>query len=104
MNHVTICGLIVSILCLAAAAAPAATVWMDAAEVDALGQTLDDACVRMYADNSKGAETLTVNTTGFPTPSATPHIPLATILTAAGEYDFADIIDHRARAMYSVLG
>jgi len=47
--------------------------------------------------------TLTVNTSGFPDPSATPHIPLATIATSAGEYAHDDIADHRGRAIYSVL-
>ena len=37
--------------------------------------------------------TLTVNITGFPDPDATPHVPLATILTAGGTYDFDDITD-----------
>jgi hypothetical protein len=46
---------------------------------------------------------LTVNQTGFPVPSVTPHIPLATIVTAAGAYDFANITDYRARAVYTVL-
>ncbi|MFA6133389.1 MAG: hypothetical protein WC869_05155 [Phycisphaerae bacterium] len=55
--------------------------------------------------------TLTVNTSGFPVPSATPHIPLATIATGtasaggvAGSYDFADITDYRGRAFVSVAG
>ena len=54
---------------------------------------------------------LTVNTTGFPVPSTTPHIPLATIVTAGGDYDGRDVadggdIDHtyRARAIYQVCG
>lgn len=47
--------------------------------------------------------TLTVNTTGFLTPSATPNIPLATILTAAGEYACDDITDYRSRALFAVL-
>ena len=52
--------------------------------------------------------TLTVNTTGFPTPSVTPHIPLATILTAAGDYDGrdlsegGDITDYRGRTIFGV--
>ena len=45
---------------------------------------------------------LTVNTTGFPTDAA--HVPLATILTdASGEFDFADITDYRARAIFSTV-
>jgi len=47
--------------------------------------------------------TLTVNTTGYPDPSATPHVPLATIETADGAFDLADITDHRGRAFLAVL-
>ena len=46
--------------------------------------------------------TLTVATDAFPLPSVTPHIRLATIETADGTYDFADIDDHRGTAMISV--
>jgi len=49
------------------------------------------------------AGTLTVNTTGFPTPSTTPHVPLATIVTAAGTYDVDDITDYRTRAIFSAI-
>jgi len=48
------------------------------------------------------AGALTVNTTGFPVPSVTPHIPLATIVTAAGSYDFDDMTDYRGRAIFGV--
>jgi hypothetical protein len=48
--------------------------------------------------------TLTVATDGFPVPSVTPHIPLAVITVADGTYDFADLVDHRGRALFSVLG
>jgi len=48
------------------------------------------------------AGTLTVNITGFPTPSETPHIPLATILTASGAFDRGDITDYRGRAIFQV--
>jgi len=48
--------------------------------------------------------TLTVNTTGFPVPSLTPHIPLATIVTSAGQYTHSDITDHRSGALFHVLG
>jgi len=48
------------------------------------------------------AGTLTVNITGFPTPSATPHVPLATILTASGAYALSDITDYRGRAIFQV--
>ncbi len=50
------------------------------------------------------AGTLTKNTTGFPVPSVTPHIPLATIVTASGSYDHADITDYRGRGLWSVCG
>ncbi len=46
---------------------------------------------------------LIVNTTGFPNPATTAHIPLAAITTAAGAYDLDDIVDHRGRAIFSVL-
>ena len=36
----------------------------------------------IYLAVSGATATLTVNTTGFPNPSATPHIPLATIVTS----------------------
>ena len=49
--------------------------------------------------------TLTVNLTGFPTPSVTPHIPLATIAVGSesdaavsGEYNRIDIVDFRGHA------
>ncbi len=55
--------------------------------------------------------TLTVNTTGFPTPSTTAHVPLAMIATGtasaagvSGAYDHGDITDYRGRAIFSVLG
>ena len=54
--------------------------------------------------------TLTVNTTGFPDPSATPHLPLATIAVGSvseaqidDEYDFVDITDYRGMSMFGVL-
>jgi hypothetical protein len=55
------------------------------------------------------AGTLTVNTTGFPDPSTTPHIRLATIATGSesaaavsGEYDFADMVDYRSTGLFRV--
>ncbi len=45
------------------------------------------------------AGTLTVNTTGFPDPATTAHLPLATIVTSAGSYGFADLTDYRGRAL-----
>ena len=56
------------------------------------------------------AGTLTVNTTGFPAPSVTPHIPLATIVTSAGAYDGrdlsegGDITDYRGGMFINVAG
>jgi len=47
---------------------------------------------------------LTVNTTGFLTPSETPHLPLATILTADGKYALSDITDYRGRILLKVIG
>lgn len=49
------------------------------------------------------AGTLTVNITGFPNPSTTPHVPLATILTASGAYAWSDITDYRDRALFAAL-
>lgn len=52
--------------------------------------------------------TLTVNTTGFPVPSETPHIRLATILTADGTYDGrsvadgGDVTDYRGTSLFQV--
>ena len=43
--------------------------------------------------------TLVDNVTGFP---STPHIPLATILTASGDYAYSDITDCRGRAVFGV--
>ncbi len=52
------------------------------------------------------AGTLTVSTTGFPVPSVTPHIPLATIVTSGGLYsiDDGDITDYRGRGFLTVCG
>jgi hypothetical protein len=53
--------------------------------------------------------TLTVNTTGFPTPSATAHVRLATIAVGSdsaagisGEYNQVDIVDYRGTAFIGV--
>jgi len=55
--------------------------------------------------------TLTKNTTGFPVPSVTPHIRLATIATGSasgagvsGEYAYTDITDKRKPGFLSVSG
>ena len=47
--------------------------------------------------------TLTVNITGFPDPSETPHVPLATIEAGADDYAFSDLTDYRGRALLQVL-
>ena len=47
--------------------------------------------------------TLVVSTAGFPSAGATPHIPLATIVTAGGAYSHADITDYRGRSMFRPL-
>jgi len=73
------------------------------------GQSLaDDATNYIYLTS---AGVLTINTTGFPTPSSTAHVRLATIATgtasaggASGSYDFADITDVRGSAFASILG
>jgi hypothetical protein len=49
------------------------------------------------------AGVLTVNQTGFPAASAGGHIPLATIVTSAGDYDPAAVIDYRGRALYRAV-
>lgn len=61
----------------------------------------DDATSAVYllADG-----TLAVSQAGFPDPAATPYLPLATITTANGGYAHADIVDHRGRAIFRVLG
>jgi hypothetical protein len=50
--------------------------------------------------------TLTVNTSGFPAPSAQPHVPLAEITTAAGSYSpsAGDLLDCRGGAMFTPVG
>jgi len=75
----------------------------------ASGQSLaNDATNYIYLT---AAGTLTVNTTGFPGPSTTPHLPLATIAVGSeseaqvdDEYDFVDITDYRGVSMFRVLG
>ena len=81
------------------------------------GRFMDGSTARNYAGASAQAltnnqtnyiyltagATLTVNITGFPDPDATPHVPLATILTAGGTYDFDDITDYRGRALLQLL-
>jgi len=80
------------------------------------GRFCDGATARSYAGSTGNAltnnqtnyiylltdGTLTINTTGFPAAGTTPHIPLATITTAAGDYaPDADVTDYRARSLYA---
>ena len=73
----------------------------------ATGQDLTDNAVNYVYLTAAGV--LTVNTSAFPDPSATPHIPLATVATGTqsaagvqGQYDHADITDYRGRALLTV--
>ncbi|MGA2265404.1 MAG: hypothetical protein ABSH10_03125 [Phycisphaerae bacterium] len=75
----------------------------------ASGQDLTDNAVNAIYLAATGV--LTVGTSGFPAPSATPHIPLATIATGtasaagiSGKYAHQDITDYRGRALYKVCG
>ena len=43
-------------------------------------------------------DSVTVNTTGFPTDGSF-HVPLATIVTAAGAYSHSDLTDYRGRSI-----
>ena len=63
----------------------------------------DDATNYIYLDIDSAALRLVCNTTGLPDASATPHIPLATILTADGGYGFDDITDLRASGVFALL-
>lgn len=68
----------------------------------ATAQTLtDDATNYIYL---AATGTLTKNTSGFPTPSVTPHIPLATVATASGVYLYTAITDCRDRAIFAIAG
>lgn len=70
----------------------------------AAGQVLSDNAVNsIYLTCDAGVATLGVSTTGWPTPSTTPHWPLAVIRTGsesaagdAGQYDHGDVTDVRA--------
>ena len=48
--------------------------------------------------------TLATSTDGFPDPATAPHLPLASVTTAAGSYQHADVIDLRGRALWHVRG
>ncbi len=58
----------------------------------------------IYLTVSGSTVTVNINTTGFPTPSTTPHIPLAAIVTAAGTYNHTNITDYRGRALMQICG
>jgi hypothetical protein len=64
----------------------------------------DDATNYIYltATNLAAGNTVTVNTTGFPLQSQTPHIPLAKIVTSDGGYDGDDISDLRSASALAV--
>ncbi|MFB3894137.1 MAG: hypothetical protein ACE15C_19205 [Phycisphaerae bacterium] len=81
----------------------------------AIARAFAGAAAQALADNAvnyiylTAAGTLVVNSSAFPSPADTPHIPLATVATGtasaagvAGKYDFADIVDYRGRAIYTV--
>ena len=76
------------------------------------GSTANDLTSSPWADNStcyiwlyllSGSLTLTGNTSGFPDPSTTPHIPLGTIAIASGAYAYTDITDLRQQAVFALL-
>ncbi len=72
------------------------------------GQSLTNDATNYIYLTAAGA--LTVNTSAFPDPSTTPHLPLATIAVGSesqaqvdDEYDFVDLVDYRGRAIFRVL-
>lgn len=68
------------------------------------GQSLtNDQTNYIYLSIASGALALTVNTTGFPDPSTTPHLPLASIAMGSGTYDHSDITDCRQCAVFSLI-
>jgi hypothetical protein len=82
------------------------------------GQFMDGPTPRSFAGASAQALTnnaanwvyltsagvLTVNTSGLPDPATTPHLPLASIVTSAGQYAHEDITDLRGRMLYMPVG
>ena len=70
------------------------------AEASAQGLT-DNETNYIYYDQAGG---LQVNITAFPDPATTPHIPLATILTASATYAYDDITDKRQAGFISIPG
>ena len=57
----------------------------------------------IYLSIVSSALSLTTNTTGFPDPSTTPHLPLATIAIASGSYAYTDITDFRQLAVFALI-
>ena len=55
----------------------------------------DDQTNAIWLEVQAGELTLATSTSGFPDPSATPHLPLATIEVASGSYAHGDITDCR---------
>ena len=64
------------------------------------GQPLANGATNYIALTAGGA--VTVSQTGFPGP-ATPHIPLATIVTSGGNYAHSDIVDYRGLSIVRPL-
>jgi len=62
----------------------------------------DDATNYVWLYNSAGTLTIGVSTSDFPNPSATPHLPLATIVTAGGGYAYTAITDLRQLGCFAL--
>ncbi len=78
---------------------------------DAAEALTDDATNYAWLQVDTDVLTLHVNTTAFPDPAVTAHVPLATIATGtasaggvSGQYDYADIVDYRGRALFELIG
>ena len=67
---------------------------------EATGQSLTDNSTNHVYLTAAG--TLTVSTTGFPSPYETAHIRLATIVTSGGTYDHTDITSYRDTSSFQV--
>ena len=72
----------------------------------ATGTLTDDEENYIYldADDLAAGNTVTVNTTGFPLQSVTPHIPLGTIVAAAGAYTHDNIDQTPRQRSMLILG
>jgi hypothetical protein len=62
----------------------------------------DDATNYIWLYNNAGALAIGRSTSDFPNPSATPHLPLATIVTASGGYGYTDITDFRQLGCFAL--